>query len=179
MTMQIPSNIVFKSVGIKAIKFDRLIGGDRVEAVKISTEKEDPHPDYFEALNDFALTVVDLLDLGQSWLQGTIELVDAGYSVDDNPSLSIRSIVLTRESLLGEVVVKRSVKLGKMCANDIDPIVLKSLEHLWEEAWLYALGRKTAQGQLIAIDRTKQVLRDQQEAHSETATVPIAELVQA
>ena len=134
---------------------NRAIGHLQKESVTVKiVDENDPHPDFYETLNAFSIWVVDLLDLGSSWLQSEVESVDAGYeNIDDEPILSIRSIVLKRESMDGEIIMKRSIKTSRVCADDIPPELDNALEKLWLEAWLYATGKKSAQAQLFEIGR--------------------------
>lgn len=158
--MTIPSDINFTSVSTRVIKFDRTIGRNQTELVAVNiTDEDEPHPDLLEALNAFSFWVVDVLDLGGSWLQSEVQMVDAGYTnIEERPILSVRSIAMSRESLDGEILIKRSVKMSKICADDIPEGLIDCLENLWLEAWLYASGQKSAQLQLFAIDRTKSAL---------------------
>lgn len=173
--MTIPSDVNFTSVSTKSIKFDRAIGGSRKESITVNiTDEDEPHPDLIEALNAFSFWVVDVLDLGGSWLQSEVTLVDAGYTnIEEIPILSVRSISMSRASLDGELIIKRSVKMSKVCADDIPSEIIDCLEGLWDEAWLYATGQKTANNRLFEIDRTIKSI------HKPIAVSQTLELVEA
>ena len=109
---------------------------------------ETPHPDYAYTLDLLVPLAIQVMGLNDYWKEAhTIDLkLDWNYSDrNDRWECSIEKLKIARTSNPDELIVGRSIEFGGVVFDDIPPAILEVLDHLFDEAWLYWQGRKSAQ----------------------------------
>jgi hypothetical protein len=117
---------------------------------------EDPHPDYSTALDRLVGFVIEVMNLGENWTHSnTIDLKLSWDYSDRNErwQCKIEKIKIARSTVGDELIVGRSIEVGDIVFDDIPVSILESFEDIFDEAWLYCQGRKTAQ--LSLFEETK------------------------
>jgi hypothetical protein len=118
---------------------------------------QDPHPDYFTALDKLAPFAIKTLDLGKHWeLVSSIGSLKLDWSYNNNTekfTYKIAEITIARLSHISEISIPRSIKFGGIIIDDIPFDVQAAIEDIMDEAWLYCIGQKTAQLNLFEIQK--------------------------
>lgn len=162
----------FSHVGrpIDAIRFE-VINGNQIKYQSIGTDaiqmpvqsivkvNQDPHPDYFRALDKLASFAIETLDLGKNWKTnssiGSLKLEWTYSNQTEKFSYKIAEITIARSSSIEELCIPRIIKFGGIVADEIPWDVKGAIDDIMDEAWLYCAGKKTAQ--LDLFDTSSQI----------------------
>ena len=152
MTTPRPETIQFSLISANEIRYAFPAVG---EAMPVSssgkTRHQEPHPDYFAALDELIPFVIDVMDLGASWESGSIGSLRLAWTDDGEiePSYKIASIDIARQSASGEIVADRKLTCPRIVNDDIPDEVLDIIDRIMDEAWLYSTGEKPSQATLF------------------------------
>jgi hypothetical protein len=139
----------FTKVSYSHLEYDREEPGEHPEHSVAKINDYELSPKFFEALNKLIPLVVDVLDLGKTWLQGEILGVKTQWTWSgDKWLLRINEIELSRSTFSGEIPMQRSAKTGKITEESFDPFTRSMLENIWDEAWIH-LKQQPKQGELF------------------------------
>lgn len=166
--MELKSLGTFNHIGrpIDAIRFE-VINGTQIRYQSVPADglampvqsivkvNVDPHPEYFEALDKLVPFAVKVLDLGPAWLVGSsIGSLKLDWTYNNNTekyTYKITEISIARYSDVSEIVIPRIIKFGGITIDDIPWEVRDAIEGIIDEAWLYCIGKKTAQLNLFDV----------------------------
>ena len=148
-----PASISFTLVSGKLIRYDLPSSGDAMPVTSEVKVNEEPHPHYFEALNELTPFVVDVMNLGPNWMNdsqiGSLRLSWTYNDEDDSKTYKIVEIVLSRSSASAEILINRSIACRGIVADDIPEEVQETIDRICDEAYAYCTGQKTSQGSLF------------------------------
>lgn len=142
--------IRFESISGKQIKYQSIASdGLSMPVQSIVKINQEPHPDYFSALDKLAPFAIKVLDLGKHWQAvSTIGSLKLEWTYNNNTekfTYKIQEIALARPSDISEIAIERFIKFGGIVIDDIPWEVRDYIEVIMDEAWLYCSGKKTAQ----------------------------------
>ena len=152
MTTPRPDTLQFSLISANEIRYAFPAVG---EAMPVSssgkTRHQEPHPDYFAALDELIPFVIDVMDLGASWESGSIGSLRLAWTDDGEiePSYKITSIEISRPSASEETMTNRKLSCPRIVSEDIPDSVLGVIDRIMDEAWLYSTGEKTSQATLF------------------------------
>jgi hypothetical protein len=176
--------IQFSAINAKKIVFQQsAIEGESIAVPLESTVKidEEPHPDYFEALDKLVEYAIKMMDLGSNWKHASCGGIKLKWTYNHNLekfTYRIESIAIARTSCAGELPISRSVSFGGVIYDEIPAIVIDAIDAIMDEAWLYLSGKKTAQLNLFeapvskAKDEALERRRSEVRAALEQAAIP-------
>lgn len=152
MTTPRPDTIQFSLISASEIRYAFPAVGDAMPVSSSGkTRHQEPHPDYFAALDELIPFVIDVMDLGSSWESGSIGSLRLAWTDDGEiePSYKIVSIEISRPSGSDETITDRKLSCPRIVSEDIPDSVLEIIDRIFDEAWLYSTGEKPSQATLF------------------------------
>ena len=152
MTTPRPESLQFSLISANEIRYAFPAVGEAMPITSSGkTRHQEPHPDYFAALDELIPFVIDVMDLGTSWESGSIGSLRLAWTDDGEiePSYKITSIDIARHSASGEIMTDRKLTCPRIVGDDIPPEVLEIIDRIFDEAWLYSTGEKPSQATLF------------------------------
>lgn len=139
----------FEKMNAKQIVFQQVSAEDVAMPVQsIVKINQDPHPDYFKALDALVPFAIKVMDLGPHWQFSSIGSLKLEWTYNNNTekfTYKIDSITIARLSHLSELAIPRMMTFGGIVIDDIPYEVRDAIENIMDQAYLYVLGKKTAQ----------------------------------
>ena len=147
----------FELMNANQIKYQVIpIDGLAMPVQSIVKLKQDPHPDYFTALDKLVPFAIKVLDLGPNWINesaiGSLKLEWTYSDREKRWSYKISEITIARSSNMFEIPILRSIRFGGIIIDDIPSSILNAIEDIMDEAWLYCTGKKTSQLNLFDVN---------------------------
>ena len=143
--------IRFEAINGKNIKF-KAIGNNNLIAMPVTSEVKiavDPHSDYFTALDKLVPFAIKVMKLEKDWLPissiGSLRLEWSYNNTAEKYTYKIAEITIFRSSDISEIPIDRSLKFGGIIIDDIPWEVRDAIEDIFDQAWFYCTGKKTAQ----------------------------------
>lgn len=142
-------SIRFEKMNGKQIVFQQVSATDLAMPVQsIVKINQDPHPDYFKALDALVPFAIKVMDLGPHWQYSSIGSLKLEWTYNNNTekfTYKIDSITIARPSALSELAIQRMMTFGGIVIDDIPYEVRDAIEAIMDQTYLYVLGKKTAQ----------------------------------
>jgi hypothetical protein len=139
----------FERMNCKQIAFQQVsTDGLTMPVQSIVKLNQDPHPDYFKALDALVPFSIKVLDLGPHWKFssiGSLKLAWSYSNVTEKYTYKIENITIVRPSNVGELPIGRAINFGGITIDDIPWDVQALIDAIMDEAYLYCTGKKTAQ----------------------------------
>ena len=152
MPAQRPESMQFTTISTKLIRYNEAARGDAMPVISTVTINDEPHPDYFSALDELAPFVTEVMGLKTMWEVGTVGSLKLAWTDDEESGEStfkIVSIDLARSSVGSEILISRSIACRNIAGDDIPDDVSAIIDRICDEAWAYCTGAKTAQASLF------------------------------
>lgn len=152
MTTPRPDKLQFSLISANEIRYAFPAVGEAMPITSSGkTRHQEPHPDYFSALDELIPFVIDVMDLGSSWESGSIGSLSLAWTDDGEiePSYKITSIEISRPSASEETMTNRKLSCPRIVSEDIPDSVLGMIDRICDEAWSYCTGEKTSQATLF------------------------------
>jgi hypothetical protein len=145
----------FEKMNGKQIVFQQVGDGDMAMPVQsIVKMTVDPHPDYFNALDSLVPFACKIMDLGPHWSCSSIGSLKLDWTYNNNTekfTYKIDSITIARPSHLSELAIPRMMSFGGIVIDDIPCEFQDAIENIMDQAYLYVIGKKTAQLNLFDV----------------------------
>jgi hypothetical protein len=163
----------FERMNCKQIAFQQVSADELAMPVQsIVKLNQDPHPDYFKALDALAPFAIEVIGFDkQIWSTASIGALALEWTYNNNTekyTYKIANLTIDRPSIQSEVIISRTMSIGGITIDDIPHEVQGAIEHIMDEAYLYCTGKKTAQ--LNLFDTPPQVSRKPPEFGSPVAS---------
>jgi hypothetical protein len=145
----------FEKMNGKQIVFQQVSATDLAMPVQsIVKINQDPHSDYFKALDALVPFAIKVMDLGPHWQHSSIGSLKLEWTYNNNTekfTYKIDSITIARPSHLSELAIPRMMNFGGIVIDDIPYEVRDAIENIMDQAYLYVHGKKTAQLNLFDV----------------------------
>lgn len=154
MTTPRPDKLQFSLISANEIRYAFPAVGVAMPVLSCGkTRHQEPHPDYFAALDELIPFVIDVMGLLPIWESGSIGSLRIAWTDDGEiePSYKITSIEISRLSGSEEIMTDRKLSCPRIVDEDIPGSVLEIIDRIMDEAWSYCTGEKTSQATLFEL----------------------------